>query len=383
MRTAIFCPHFPPAEHEGGIQHYSAILADQLVATGHTVTVVTGGDYLGKPEQGGISVLTFPEPWTALTIRRVASALKQRGCQLLNVQFSPAMYEKQIVFPWRSLRAEFTTCLSLHTLWGGGWRSRAEGWGLAHSFDGIVATNSEILYLLRKYMPRVLRKTAYIPIGTNIPVAGRTDHAEDLKSTLGIPSKIPLFMYFGMVYEGKGLDMLMETARLLKVHHGIDFRVLLVGGGISDTKRMKERLGQLSERFGVEDRVIITGRLPEQEVSALFKESQLLLLPFEGGASDRRGTLMAAFAHGKAVVTTRPVVPIGHFIKGKNMDWVDVLDPSTLADKILQIHKDPSRRRRLEQGSLALGRSITWDRIGFDTNLFFHRLVARRKAKHG
>ena len=45
MRIGIVCPNFPPANFEGGIAHYSDILALLLSKRGHEVIVIRSSDF--------------------------------------------------------------------------------------------------------------------------------------------------------------------------------------------------------------------------------------------------------------------------------------------------------------------------------------------------
>ena len=107
---------------------------------------------------------------------------------------------------------------------------------------------------------------------------------------------------------------------------------LIIGGGISDVARYIDEKRRLTSRLGIEGRVSWTGRIPARDVSALLVGSRLVFLPYDSGVSDRRGTLMAALAHGKAVVTTRPAVPVGLFKNRENMIWPETGDAAALAE---------------------------------------------------
>jgi glycosyltransferase involved in cell wall biosynthesis len=102
--------------------------------------------------------------------------------------------------------------------------------------------------------------------------------------------------------------------------------------------------------------------------------SELVFLPFDSGVSDRRGSLWAALAHGKATVTTPPVVPIRYFQNGKNMLWPLEATPQTLAEAVYQVHSSSSLRQELELGARALASRFSWQQIAQDTDLVFRKV---------
>jgi glycosyltransferase involved in cell wall biosynthesis len=144
-----------------------------------------------------------------------------------------------------------------------------------------------------------------IPIGSNIavdPPAGYDRNA--WRAHLGIMPEETLVAFFGLISPTKGLDVLLDALQRLPER----FRLLIVGGEAPAAldrgyaAALRVRIAEPAWR----GRVIITGQCPEQEVSAHLLAADLAALPFGDGASFRRGSLLAALAHGLPVVTTEP-----------------------------------------------------------------------------
>ena len=106
--------------------------------------------------------------------------------------------------------------------------------------------------------------------------------------------------------------MLVEALARL-VERGIPARLVMMGGraGASDPTNLAygERVDALIERHGLAERIIWTGFVDDAQITAHFLASDVTALPYLDGVSLRRGTLMAALAHGRAIVTTEPEVP--------------------------------------------------------------------------
>jgi glycosyltransferase involved in cell wall biosynthesis len=371
MNVALIEPFYPPARREGGIAHYTQCLARALATAGHPVRVLTSDEHLSEPRAdappAGVAVEVFPHPWTRATARKMAAHLRQSGAEFVLLQYSPASYSTAFKLAWPLIRGPFKKAVSFHTLWGGKRINQLIALLLLHGSDFTIATNSEIVFLLHKYLPRGLKQNYHIPIGPNIepaPVAAATIAA--LRQRLGLRDNAIFFAYFGMVYAGKGLRLLIETAQVAAQQASPDFQLLLIGGGISDDPQAQSELEQWIAQAKLDWHVIRTGQLPAAEVSALLQLSAAVILPFESGVSDRRGSLMAALAHGKAIVTTPPCVPIPFFINGGNMVWPEKPTPEALAELLRKICADPARRRALEAGAARLARSFAWPRIAAD-----------------
>ena len=87
------------------------------------------------------------------------------------------------------------------------------------------------------------------------------------------------------------------------------------------------------------------------------------VLPYVDGASYRRGSLMAALAHGLPIVTTISTVSYAHFVDGETLLLVPAGDAGALATAVRRILDDPDLAQRLRTGARRLSQQFTWDYI--------------------
>lgn len=168
MKIALICPNYPPSSTEGGVSHYTKKLAHSLCSLGNTIYIITGEEYFGNGSYGDITVFRFPGKWNRQTVSEIAMELKLLSIDTINLQYTPSMYSESFKFAWRYLAKRFISTISLHTLWGGSTLNYLFALNLLQSSDGIIATNSEIIYLIKKYFRILLKKVQFIPIGPNI-----------------------------------------------------------------------------------------------------------------------------------------------------------------------------------------------------------------------
>jgi len=379
MKIAMVCQNYPPAIFEGGISHYSRRLARHLSAMGEDVVIIAGDGYCGDGSDEAISVMKFPGEWDVQTAQQMVISLSSLRIDTVNFQYSPVMYPSKFKFAWKHIASHFASTVSFHTLWGGSKLNYLVALRLLSSADGVIATNSEVMYLLKKYMPFFLKKTHFIPIGANIEPTDAKGDSEEIVARYLLDPNIPVLAYFGMLYPGKGMNLLFNAARILLDKYRLDFRLLVIGGGISDVSEYREEKRRLTSKLGVEDKVIWTGKLPAAEVSALLSRSEVVILPFDSGVSDRRGSLMAALAHHKAVVTTKPSVPVDLFKNGDNMIWPASQNADAFAKAIFQVLQDDALRRKLENGASDLIRHFEWSEIAEQTRAYFQDIIEKKK----
>jgi glycosyltransferase involved in cell wall biosynthesis len=370
VKIAIVRQNYPPATFEGGISHYSELLGKSLLGLGHEVYAFTSTEFtrptMESNGSSGVEIIRIEGPWNHNSINVIKKTAKNRKIDALILQYAPTSYSTPFRLKWALTRLPCQKITSFHTLWGGGF-DRLMGLLMLFGCHKIIATNSEIMTLLEKYLPFLLKKTYWIPIGSNILPS---DQPSDEKSSF----KDSLFSYFGMLYPGKGLDLILDTLEELK-RRGYRFSFKFIGGGYLDYESYEENFRKSIEKRDLNGFVEHLGRISSEEVSHWLNQSRFIYLPYDSGVSDRRGSLMAALAHGKAILTSPPAVSSQLFKNGMNMVWPD--EPShlgyvALIEKLLQ---DDKMIARLKQGAKELSSHFGWEKIAVEHEL----VVAHRQ----
>jgi glycosyltransferase involved in cell wall biosynthesis len=181
----------------------------------------------------------------------------------------------------------------------------------------------------------------HVPIAANItPVQASPGSA---RQRLGLGDRLAVAL-FGRANPGRALDYAEAAIAALARAHGTGRLVILNLG--ADAPRLRVPTG-------VE--VQSPGELPADELSLHLWASDLVLLPFSDGVSTRRGTLMAALAHGRPVLGL-----LGPRTDALLADAVDALaltpvgDRSDFSRAAVQLVSDPERRRAIGEAGRRL-----------------------------
>jgi len=262
---------------------------------------------------------------------------------------------------------------------------------LARSSDVAIATNDEDYLKLETWN---VKRLSLIPIGSNITTTPPPNYqTNQWRARFGVAEKETLLCYFGFLNESKGGETLVRA--LAQVPNA---KLLMIGGqvGASDATNAAylEKVRGLISKLGLIERVIWTDYTPPEIVTANFLASDICVLPYRDGASYRRGTLMAALAHGLAVVTTTPRFPgvihpgtahqgrgespLPQLCDGENCLLVPPDDPTVLALAILRAAASPELRAKIGAGARKIAQRFTWDKIA-QQHLELYQRVANRK----
>ena len=362
MRVLMVCPSYPPQPVTCGVGDFTRCLAEELVRQGEQMTVVASAAWSG-PERGGVSVLPIldaPAPWW-----RVVPA------DVVNLQYAPDLYRDRS----RALRATFSTpaVVTFHTLLDATLVSRAAALWLLTSARHVVAANEEVSRMVRRRLPWLARRMTEIPIGSNIVPAAAGDPLAT-RAALGVPALAPLLAHFGLVYPGKGVETLLEALASLRLAHP-EARLVVVGDTRETELAYRADLEALAVRLGVARAVTWTGRRSDEEVSRILAVADVFVAPFDGGASIRRGSLMAGLAHGLPVVSTSSAVASTYLRDGDNVALVAPRDPVALAARLAWPLDSPEQRARLTEGARKLAARVAWPAIAEETRAVYRRVL--------
>ena len=357
MRIAIICENFPPATFEGGIAHYSRWLAKSLKLRGHKIYAITSTEYSlpvgDKEKRDKIERIFIKGPWKHVTIRAFKKLISEKKLDALILQYTPASFSLTFRLKWALSRFDCQKITAFHTLWGKDF-DRIIGIINLVGCKKIVATNSEIMAILKRRMPFLIRKTYWIPIASNIKKHTCEQHKNSNDSKI--------ISFFGMLYPGKGLDLILNVLEELSQKNN-NFCFKFIGGGMLNHESYNKTFLSKIKKRKLINKVELLGLISPEEVSKWLNKSRFVFLPYERGLSDRRGSLMAAIEHQKAILTAPPAVSMKLFKNRENILWPNNPTHSEyvkLAEKLLN---DDHLISRLERGAKKLSANFKWENI--------------------
>lgn len=203
--------------------------------------------------------------------------------------------------------------------------------------------------------------------GNGFPQPSRAEANGDLRSRLGIPATAPVILYVGRIAAGKGIEHLLDAARLLGEAH-------LVIAGPDD----RHGTGALVERAQTE--AATAGRIhllpvTDEPPHDLYPQADVFVL---ASAGESFGIVAAeAAAAGTPVIVSDRCGIAGFFEDGEAV--VVPYERAAVVDAISSVLADPDLRARLARGGVAAARRASWDHVT-DVQEEIYREVASRTA---
>ncbi len=381
MRIGFITGEYPPMQ--GGVGAFTQEMARAVAALGHEVRVLTSV-HAGNGGADGVPVDAVIERWRWGALKAVEGWARVHKLDAVNLQYQTAAYNMSPFIHWlpRRLRRRvpfFTTFHDLREPYlfpkAGPLRFQAVLM-LARDAAGAIVTNREDEEILAGMPDIRLRR---IPIGSNIAAVSKpADYSRAAwRERFGADREDIVVGYFGFLNASKGAHVLVGAAAKA-LEAGVPVRVLMIGGrvGASDPTNAEygKQIDWLIDKFGIGSRVHWTGFVTDEEVSAYFDACDLCALPYRDGVSFRRGTFMAAIAHGCATITTMPFMDLPELISGENVRLVPGRDADALAEAIIELADSPEARRRLGESARKLAGRFTWDKLAAETVQFFREV---------
>lgn len=142
------------------------------------------------------------------------------------------------------------------------------------------------------FLKKVQQKTVCLPIGVP-PILPEPEAVDKLRKQYG---EKKIVFALGRLVAYKGFTHLVEAARFLK-----DDYVVLIGG----TGALEQALCQQIKRLGLENKVVLLGRIPDRDLPAYFGACKVFCLPSVQKTEAFGIVQIEAMSCGKPVVATR------------------------------------------------------------------------------
>lgn len=161
---------------------------------------------------------------------------------------------------------------------------------------------------------------------------GEIIYKDEAKNFLDLKEK-NYILFFGIIRSYKGLDILIESLRLIK--NEIDVNLIVAGEFYDDQKKYLD----LIEKSGLKNRIILFDKfIPANEVKYYFCAADALILPYRDATQS--GILQIAVNFNKPVIASN-VGGISEVIKDSHNGYiVDKENPAQLAKAIVKFFKE-------------------------------------------
>ncbi|MFW6087384.1 MAG: glycosyltransferase family 4 protein [Myxococcota bacterium] len=334
MRIALYSLSFAPTL--GGLERFGEDLAEWLTEAGHEVDVVTAtGAEASADRHRPYQVVRTGSPAAALAVLRRAdvvhvSGLSLRGIGLGRLANRPLVvthHGYQAVCPTGLMMTRADPCEAdgrqpgpCASCPGAGARGRASV--LAHRL-GARACHANVG--VSRYLTRRIGVPRSRAIHNGLTPRALAQAAEG-------PGEEGLIAFAGRLVEEKGLDLLIRALPSVPAA-----RLHVAGDG-----PLRGDLQRLANDVGVTDRVRLLGRLPPEEVQALYARAAVVCIP-------SRWHEPFGYAVSEAMALGRPIVatPMGAFtelLEGGRGFLAEAVTPEALAWALRQALEDPDAR---------------------------------------
>ena len=381
MRIGQISGEYPPMQ--GGVGAFTQELGRALAALGHEVYVYTDRRAAPDPD-GTLHVTARARGWGLGTLWRIRQWAHAHRLDVVNIQYqaaaygmAPPIHALPLLLRRPRVVVTFHDLLVPYLFPKAGSLRRQAVLTLARSADGVIVTNAGDQAQLERV--RGIARLVRIPIGSNIhPTPPPNYDRAAWRAAQGYAPDDFVIGYFGFLNASKGVETLLEALAALRAE-GLAARLLMIGGrtGTSDptnaayAAQIEARIAAL----GLTEAVQWTGFVENAEVSAHLLAADVIALPYRDGASYRRGSLMAALAHGCAIVTTQPRSDAPDLQNGEHARLVPPEDAPALAAALRELAQAPTLRAQLGERARELARQFTWEHIATRTAAFFETLL--------
>ncbi len=244
-------------------------------------------------------IYRFWNPFFGLSMGSIAKSIRKISPEIKQISLCDNVipHESSIIDKWLTMR-------------------------LFNLLDGFLVQSDGVKNELKSLLPNTIIEKRFHPIYDNYgpridKISSRQKHDITVKH---------LILYFGIVRDYKGLDVLIKATQLLKEKMD-DFHVLAVGESYGTSEKYNSLITELEvgDVFTWENRFV-----PDSEVSTYFSASDVMALPYH--SASQSGIVQIAYSFNIPVVVTNVGGLPEYVEKGISGEIVKVNDPAELAN---------------------------------------------------
>lgn len=194
---------------------------------------------------------------------------------------------------------------------------------IANRTDLMICLSSNVADEIRESMPNKKILTLFHPIYDHY---GDSISQTAAQHALGLDPEFRHILFFGLVREYKGLDLLIKALPLIKTSQ--KFKIVIAGEFYEDEKKYLK----LIKEHNLEDQIIIENKyISNEDVPKYFCASDAVVLPYR--TATQSGVVPVAIHFNKHVIVTK-VGGLAQLIIDHNIGLVAESNPEAIAEKI-------------------------------------------------
>ncbi|WP_162180024.1 glycosyltransferase [Bryobacter aggregatus] len=348
MNWVILTGSYPP--DEGGIADYTLVLAKRLAEAGDRVWLWSGPETrVGeRPLVEGVEVLRLGSHFTPRGLLELERQLRKVPppyrilVQYVPQAFGPRVHSRFRGLPawfclWLLLRKPANTTVMMHETLvsaeaGSDWRARLLHYVTRLMLRWLAKAADRIFLSTEAWLPQVLPlarpgvPVTALPVPSNVAESYDADLASQLRAEV-LGDGTLLLGHFG-TYREPVSDLIAKLVpHLLANDRGRHF--LLIGSGSEQF-----RAALIAQYPELAARVTATGALSGDAIATRIGACDLMVQPYPDGVTSRRGTLMAAVALAKAVISNDGDITEQRWRDAGCIAMVDRYDPALYLERV-------------------------------------------------
>lgn len=201
---------------------------------------------------------------------------------------------------------------------------------------------------------------------------------EKFKPKLKKSNKIFTVLATGIFFRYRRFEDLI-TATGLVVKHGVSLRLNIVGSNQFDPAYGQE-LESLVKKLGLSSTVNFLGRVEEGELLKQYRDADVFVFPNHNQTWGL--AVFEAMASGTPVIVSRTAGAHEVLSDGENALFVNPLQPSDIADKLLMLYNNQMLRHKTAKNGVAFVRkNISWQQYADQMVKAFKDVVKKRSNR--
>jgi len=286
-----------------GIGDYTALLAELIENENNDVKIITSTSVEKKE-----NVYNIMQKWNFSELKKIITTLKEINPDIVHIQYPSNQYGKSIMINllpfFIKLKIKCKIVYTIHEYITFTKKGRIRtALGTWFSDKVVVVEKKYITAMKKDKLISKKRKLNYIPIASNIPKSKNSDKEKaNIRKKYNLNEKY-ILSYFGFIIPSKGFEYILNALKDLIIKNY--YIKLLVIGGLDEKNNYHLEIKKLISKLNLQKHIIFTGFVDSKhEVANILNSTDLCILPFTEGVSERNGSFLAAYNQDIKIVTT-------------------------------------------------------------------------------